>query len=190
MFVISSISVAVVVFLPNDTSLILLATTSGFLITQDIFTSLKLPLYLLSLISGSKLLQSTRNHLMNRTFVSYFGWDCRKLSSLKILAIHYLVSIIKGAVLLGSSLAIVYFSYTSSAETKELGTRITAGLVIGLFCLLQGSYVFQRIHLFRVLRNPLFPKQYENVSKFERKRMLLHYFSTPGRYIHAYCKSK
>ena len=189
MFIMSSISVAIiVVLLTNSTLSVLLATTFGFVLSQDIFTFLKSPIYLLSLISHMKRLTSIHQQLTTKTFVSFYGWDFQKLSSLKAVVIHYTTSMIKGAVLLGTSLVVVYFTFTSSGETKDLGTRISAGLVIGVFCLLQGSHILQKIYIFGMLRNPLFPKQSENVAKFNKRRQLLHYFSIPGGFAQTYCK--
>ena len=185
MFLISSIFVAIVVSLHDDILSVLLATTFGFLLSQDVFTCLKTPMYLLSFISKSKFLQSIHNEITTKIFTSFSGWDVNALSKLTLFVFHYLVSIIKGAALLGTSLVIVYFTFTSS---DELGTRITVGLVIGLFCLLQGSYMFHRLYLLRIFRNPFFPRQYDNVAKFERKRRLLHYFGIPGGFMHAYCE--
>lgn len=189
MFVVSSISVVIVVLITNDILSILLATMFGFLLSQDVFTFIKSPLFLLSLFSDAMLIQSTHNQLANKTFISLYGWDCQTLSSIKTLAIHYTVAIIKGTSLLGTSLVIVYFTFTLSGSAEGLGIRITAGLVIGLFCLLQGSQMFQRIYLFGIFRNPLFPKQSENVLKFNKKRTLLRYFSIPGGYIQAFGES-
>lgn len=187
MFLISSIFVAIVVSLHDDILSVLLATTFGFLLSQDVFTCLKSPMYLLSFISKSKFLQSVHNQITTKTFTSLSGWDVNALSELRLFVFHYLVSIIKGAALLGTSLVIVYFTFTSS---DELGTRITAGLVIGLFCLLQGSCMFQRLYILRIFRNPFYPRQYENVTKFGRKRRLLHYFGIPAGFIHTYCESE
>ena len=189
MFIVSLGSVATVVSLTDGTLLVLLATTTGFLLSQDIFTCFKSPIYLLSLISDVKLLQSARYQLSTKTFVSLYGWDNRKMANLKTIAIHYLVSMIKGSALLGTSLVTVYFTFESSSDAEEVGTNVTAGFVIGLFCLLQGSHVFQRIYLFGTLRNPLFPNQSENVSNFNKSRNLLHYISIPGRLIYKYCES-
>ena len=188
MFIMSSISVAIVVLLTNSTLSVLLATTFGFVLSQDIFTFLKSPIYLLSLISHMKLFTSIRQQLTTKTFVSFYGWDFQKLSSLKAVVIHYTTSMIKGAVLLGTSLVVVYFTFTSSGETEDLGTSISAGFVIGVFCLLQGSHILQKIYIFGMLRNPLFPKQSENIAKFNKRRQLLHYFSIPGGFAQTYCK--
>lgn len=189
MFLISSMFVAIVVSLHNDTLSVLFATVFGFLLSQDLFTCLKSPMYLLSFISKSKLLQSVHNQITTKTYTSLCGWDFNALSKLRTFVFHYLVSIIKGTTLLGTSLVIVYFTFTSNGESGEFGTRITAGLVISLFCLLQGSYMFQRLYILGLFRNPLFPKQCENVTKFERKRRLLHYFGIPGGFTRVYCKS-
>ena len=108
------------------------------------------------------------------------------MSNLKTLAVHYLVSMIKGAALLAVSLVIVYFTFLSSGDAEVIGTQVTAGVVIGLFCLLQGSNMLQKIYLFRLLRNPLFPNQAENVTKFYKRRKLLHYASIPVRLIDTY----
>ena len=187
MFFISSISVAIVASLTtlNDTLSVLLATAFGFLLSQDIFTCFKSPIYLLSLLSKAKFLHSVRSQL-TKTFTSYYGWDCQTMSNLKTLAVHYLVSIIKGAALLAVSLVIVYFTFLSSGDAEVIGTQVTAGVIIGLFCLLQGSHMLQKIYLFGVLRNPLFPNQAENVTKFYKRRKLLHYASIPARLIDTY----
>ncbi len=188
MFFISSISVAVVASLAalDGTVSILLATAFGFLLSQDIFTCFKVPIYLLSLLSKAKFLNSIHAHFVDKIFTSFYSWDCQAMSTLKSLAAHYLISIIKGATLLAASFVIMYFTFLSSDEVEEMGTKITAGIAIGLFCLLQGSGVFQRMYLFGVLRNPLFPKQAENVTKFNKMRKLLHYVSIPARLIHTY----
>ena len=188
MFFMSSISVAVVASLAtlNDTLSVLLATAFGFLLSQDLITSSKIPLYLLSLLSRAKILRSVYVQVTDKTFTSFYGWDCRMMSNLKYLAVHYVISIIKGATLLAASLVIVYFTFLSSGNAEELGAKIAAGIVIGLFCLLQGSNILQRIYLFGVLRNPLFPLQAENVTKFNKRRKLLHYVSIPARITHAY----
>lgn len=188
MFFMSSISVAIVASLAtlNDTLSVLLATAFGFLLSQDLITSSKIPLYLLSLLSRAKILRSVYVQVTDKTFTSFYGWDCQTMSDLKFLAVHYVISIIKGATLLAASLVIVYFTFLSNGNAEELGTKIAAGIVIGLFCLLQGSNILQRIYLFGVLRNPLFPMQAENVTKFNKRRKLLHYVSIPARIIHAY----
>jgi hypothetical protein len=188
MFFISSISVAIVASLTalNDTVSILLATAFGFLLSQDIFTCFKVPIYLLSLLSKAKFLHSIHAQFADKTFTSFYGWDCQAMSTLRPLAVHYLISIIKGATLLVASFVIMYFTFLSSGEAEEIGTKITAGIVIGLFCLFQGSDVLQRIYLFRILRNPLFPKQAENVMKFNKRRKLLHCVSIPARLILPY----
>ena len=188
MFFISSISVVVVASLTmlNDTISVLVATVFGFLLSQDIFTCFKVPFYLLSLLSKAKFLHSVRAHLTDKTLISFYGWDCQTMSNLKTIAIHYLVSIIKGAALLAVSLVIIYFTFLSSGNAEEIGTKITAGIVIGLYCLLQGSHMIQRIYFFGVLRNPFFPKQAENVTKFNKSRKLLHYASIPARLVHTY----
>lgn len=188
MFFISSISVAIVASLAalNDTVSVLLATAFGFLLSQDIFTCFKVPIYLLLLLSKAKFLHSIHTQFTEKTFTSFYGWDCQTMSTLKNLAVHYLISIIKGATLLAASIIIVYFTFLSSGDAEEMGTKIAAGIVIGLFCLLQGSNMLQRIYLFGVLRNPLFPKQAENVTKFNKRRKLLHYVSIPARLIHTF----
>ena len=188
MFFISSISVAIVVSLAtlNGIVSVLLATAFGFFLSQDIFTCFKVPIYLLSLLSKTKFLNSVHAQFTEKTFTSFYGWDCQTMSTVKNLAIHYLISIINGTTLLAASVVIVFFTFLSSGDAKEMGTKITAGMVIGLFCLLQGSSMLQRIYLFGVLRNPLFPKQAENVAKFNKRRKLLHYASIPARLIHTY----
>ena len=188
MFFISLISVAIVASLAtlNDTVSVLLATAFGFLLSQDIFTCFKAPIYLLSLLSKAKFLHSIRTQFTDKTFTSFYGWDCQMMSNLKTIAVHYLISIIKGAILLAASLIIVHFTSLSSGGAEEIGTKITAWIVIGLYCLLQGSNMLQRIYLFGVLRSPLFPKEAENVTNFNRRRKLLHYVSIPVRLIHTY----
>ena len=188
MFFISSISVAIVASLTmlNDTVSTLIATAFGLLLSQDIFTCFKVLIYLLSLLSKAKLFYSVCAQHTDKTFISFYGWDCHTMSNLKTIAIHYLVSIIKGTTLLAASLVIMYFTFLSSGDVEEIGTKIAAGTVIGLYCLLQGSHMLQRIYLFGVLRNPFFPKQAENVTKFNKRRKLLHYVSIPARLIHTY----
>ena len=110
------------------------------------------------------------------------------MSNLKTIVVHYLISIIKGATLLAASLVIVYFAFLSSGDSEEIGTKITAGIEIGLFYVLQGSNMLQKIYLFGVLRNPVFPRQAENVTNFNKRRKLLHYVSIPVRLIHTYGK--
>lgn len=185
MFFISSISVAIVASLAtlNDTVSVLLATAFGFVLSQDIFTCFKAPIYLLSLTSKAKFLHSIRTQFTDKTFTSFYGWDCKTMSNLKTIAVHYLISI-KGATLLAASLVIVYFTFLSSGDAEEVGTKITAGTMIGLFCLFKGSDMLQKVYLFGVLRNPLFPKQAENVTIFNKRRKLLHYISVPVRLIH------
>ena len=188
MFVISSISVAIIASLAtlNGIVSVLLATVLGFFLSQDIFTCFKVPIYLLSLLSKIKFLNSVHAQFTEKTFTSFYGWDCQTISTVKNIAIHYLISIMNGATLLAASIVIVFFTFLLSGDAEEIGTKITAGIVIGLFCPLQGSSVLQRIYLFRVLRNPLFPKQAENVAKFNKRRKLLHYASIPARLIHTY----
>ena len=190
MFVVSSVSVAIVASITSNTLSVLLATAFGFMLSQDVFTMIKSPIYLLSLILNVKYFQSTQTQITTKTFISLFGWDCRPLSSVKTLAIHYLVSVVKGTLLLATSLVIVYYTFTSSGDVEDLGARVTGGLVIGLFIVLRGSHSLQRVYLMQTLRNPLFPKQSENVSMFRKRRKLLHYLSTPGRVLHTYGESE
>ena len=190
MFVASSASVAIVTVVPlNDLTLsVLLAAAFGFLLSQDVFTVAKSPIYLLSFVWNAKFLQSIRIQMMTKTFVSFAGLDCRPLLSMKSLAIHYLLSAVKGMLLLAASLVIIYYSFTSNGDSEDLGAKITGGLVIGSFCLLQGSHLLQRVYLVQVLRNPLFPKQSESVTKFSKRRKLLLYLSIPGRILCTYGK--
>ena len=188
MFFISSISVAVVASLVtlNDTLSVLLATAFGFLLSQDIFTCFKVPIYILSKLSKGNFFHSIRTQFTDKTFTSFYGWDCQTMTNLKLLVVHYLISVIKGATLLVASLVVVYFTFSSSGDAEEIGTKIAAGITIGLYCLLQGSNILQKMYLFGVFRNPIFPKQAENVMKFSKRRKLLHYVSLPARLFHTY----
>ena len=182
-------SVAVVAPLADLTLSVLLAAAFGFLLSQDVFTVAKSLIYLLSLVLNAKFLQSTRIQMTTKTFVSLFSLDFRPLSSMKSLSVHCLLSAVKGTLLLAASLVIIYYSFTSDGDSEDLGAKITGGLVIGSFCLLQGSHVLQRVYLAQVLRNPLFPKQSESVTKFSKRRKLLLYLSIPGRILRTYGKS-
>lgn len=189
MFFVSSISVAIVAYLAtlNYTVAVLLATSFGFILSQDLFTCFKSPLYLLSLLTNAKFLHSVHSQFTNKTFTSLYGWDCRTMSSWKIVGVHYLISVIKGAALLAASLVIVYFTLLSNGDPKqEIGTQITAGIVISLYCLFQGSSMLQKVYIFGVLRNPLFPKQVEDVTNFNKRRKLLHYASQTVGLIYSY----
>lgn len=186
MFILSLIAVTIVASLTDHTLSVLLATAFGFLLSQDIFLNTKALLSFVTL--PCKIGSSLRNQLFNKTYISYSAIDFHSVDNYKSYLIHLLVSAFKGAFFLAVSLTIVYFVFTlSSAE--ELVTSIIAGCVIGLYVLLQFSDTLQSVYIFKIFRNPLFPKQCENAEKFKKGRNRLRYLSIPRRLIVTYCES-
>ena len=185
MFFLSLVSVIIVASLTNHTLSVLLATAFGFLLSHDIFLNTKAILTIL--IFPCKLGFNLRRNLFTKTFVSYSAIDFHTVNDYKSYLTHFMVSVFKGTVFLAVGLTVVYFMFTLN-NSEELVTSILAGCVIGLYMLLKISDNLQSVYIFKLFRNPLFPNQCENTSKFKKRRNWLRYFSLPRRLFVTYCK--
>lgn len=150
----------------SSTATLLLAATTGYLLSQDIF-----------------LFTNILSNLTRRK--SPLGFRAKR-STRKIFFHHVLAPTVRGCILIVISALLVYFSSTASDMTKRLASRVAGSCVIVLTLLLLTSNACQRPYVLGLLRNPLYPWRSENVEKFKSWRKKLSYFSLPRRVVLMY----
>lgn len=190
-FALSVCSIAIVSTLTDHILAVLLSTTFGFILSQDVFSNFNL--VICSLLSGCPSVphrfKSICDQVLHRTFLSFAGIDFRRSNTVKVHLIYFALEFLKGIILLSVSLIIVYFTFTASnSPQKDLASTILGGFVLGSFFLLQVSDALQRVYLFGVFRNPLFPWTCDNIAKFKSRRKFLRYFSMPRTIVTNYGK--
>lgn len=192
MFTISAISVAIPAALTDRTTAVLLATAFGYVLSQDIFSNLKA---LGSLLTSkckpiSRLFHHLWKGIFSKTFSSYCRINFHPISGFKSYLLHLTVSILEGALLLSSSLVIVYFTFTTSGSGASVATTSVGSVLIGLYIAITVSDTVQGVYFLGLFRNPLFPKCSGSTEKFKRWRKCLGYLSIPRRLAVAYSKSE
>lgn len=170
----------VVSAISDQTLSLLLSTAFGFVLSQNIFhTASSLLCALLSLCPAvrAKLEAHCNSYKM---FVSVTGIDCHRMRQLKLSILYWAFSSVRSALLLGIGLVVVYLTFTvTDGAARVLVMNIIGGLILGTYVLMRVSNGLQKVYLFRVFRNPLFPWTCDHWAKFKTKRKMLQYFATP-----------
>ena len=189
MFILSVVSMAIPAALANRTASILLATVFGYLLSQDIFSNLKVLACLLTskCKTVSRLTRPLWEGVFSKTFTSYCHLNCLPISGLKSYLAHLAVAAIEGTILLSISLVVVYFTFSRSHE--KLPTTAVGSVLIGLYVAVIVSDSLQGVYVLGLFRNPLYPKHSGSTEKFKTWRKRLGYLSLPRRLTVAYSES-
>ena len=189
MFSVSFILVAIMVSLVSDILLFtLLMAAFGFLLSQDIFSTFKAFLCLLSFKKSNRMTRyvySSLSKVFTKTFISYSGInDVHLMHNVRFFVIFLLVSTLKGSVILAGGLVCVYFtSKVQDPEKIMLLTRIFSGITISFCALVLISDSIQRPYILGIVRNFLFPKSTNHVADFKSQRKKLNFASFPRKVL-------
>ena len=163
--VFSTLIVTITAQYGSYTASLLLAVTTGYLLSQDLF------------LSARVLLHSLRRKANGS---SQIHW--------KTFARHLLKSTAGGSVLLVVSILLVYFSSTANGMAKRTASRVTGGCVIAIHLLLYMSSACQGTFILGLFRNPLHPWRSDDVQKYKSWRKRLSYCSIPRTLVLTYGK--
>ena len=167
---VSAVVVAVTGQYGSATAALLLASLSGYLLSQDIFLSAN------TLLSSShRILPKKLKEFLKPAVIRW-----------KVYLRHLLVSVVKSSVLLTVSLLLVYFSLTAKDSAKRVASKVTGGCLIALTVLLRAGAACQGIYLLGLVRNPLHPWWSEDVQRYNSWRKRLSYCSIPRRLMLTY----
>ena len=159
----STATVAITGHYTSSTATLLLATTAGYLLSQDLFLFTNI----------------LSNHTQKK---SPIGFRAKR----SIFFRHFIAETVRGCILIVISALLVYFSSTASDMVKRLASRVAGSCIIVLTLLLLTSNACQRPYVLGLLRNPLYPWRSENVEKFKSWRKKLSYFSFPRTLVLTY----
>lgn len=181
MFTGSLVSVVTVTVLTDRSVAVLLAAAFGYVLSQDIFSNVKVLGYIISKCGPFLRLRSPCRRVFSKTFGSYSSLDFHPISDPRSYAATLAIGILKGVILLTISLVITHFAFDLSGGAEDLTQTIVASSLIALYVVSLASDSLQGVYVLRVFRNPLHPHNCENVEKFRKKRKLLSYISVPKR---------
>lgn len=192
-FVASVVSVVIVVPLENTTSSMLLVTF-GFLLSCDIFSNFKAMLYLISSKPRNRItrhIYSLCKKVQEKKFISYSGLgQIRPMSNSRSYLINFLLSISKGALLLGGSLTSIYYTSTvENAERRRVLLMTFSCLMIAVCLSVIVSDWMQKPYIWGIISNFFYPKYISTTQKYKLSRKKLQYLSMPRRIILSYSKS-
>lgn len=180
-------AVAAVASLSDRAMAALLASLAGFLLSQDVFTWFSAGVSALASKCGP-LTGTLRacDGVFSSSYLLLCSFRFKPLSGVKSLLLSLLVATPKAAVLLGGSLAVLYFSFGAEGGGERLARTVAGGVLVGLCLLLRLSDALQRVYVLRLFRNPLFPRECSNGRRFRARKNVLAGFSVPRRIILAY----
>ena len=158
--VFSTLTVAVTGQYSSSTATLLLATTTGYLLSQDLF-----------LITNILMNYSRRKSSVG--FEANRSIRVRQKSFFR----HILVSSVRGCLLLIVSVLLVYFSSTAKDTAKRVAGRVAGSCTVALTLFLWTSGTCQGIYVLGLFRNPLHPWRSEDVQKYKSWRKKLSFCS-------------
>ena len=147
----------------SSTASLLLAATTGYLLSNDLF------------FLSTDTLSITR--------ISSTRVRCKSLFR------HLLVSSLRAIVLLIVNLLVVYFSSTAKDRAKRIAGRVIGSCVIALTLFLWAGSACQGTYILRLIRNPLHPWRTDNVQRYKSRRKRLRYCNIPGALMLSYGQS-
>lgn len=177
----------------NATASLLLLTSFGFFLSQDIYVYTKVFLYKISCICNNRLgrfIISKTHRVFSTTLQSYSGvGDVHQLK--KYWICFSSLGLIRNYLMLLISLLIIHYTSILNIATsrREQLAQIMSIVWIVLNGLVLANDQLQMTYLFGIIRNLLQPKLSSNLLKYDQKKTIADMISIPRKIILAYRKS-